>query len=125
MCVDTTMPKPTDPKLYAKAKALADKTYKTHSAFKSGFIVKEYKRLGGKYKDDKKPKNLKRWFKEKWEDIGGKAYPVFRPTVKVSKKTPLLKGEIDPKDLKNKIKLKQTLRSAANLKPFKPKTKKK
>jgi hypothetical protein len=45
-----------NPRLYAKAKAKADETYKTHSAYKSGFIVKEYKRLGGKYLEDSKPK---------------------------------------------------------------------
>lgn len=112
------MPTPADPKLYARAKAIADDTYKTHSAFKSGFIVKTYLRLGGTYLPDKKPKQLKRWFKEKWVDVGGKAYPVYRPTVKVSKKTPLLVSEIDPKDLKAKIKQKQKLRADGNLKPF-------
>lgn len=117
------MPVPANPKLYAKAKAIADKTYKTHSAFKSGFIVKTYKRLGGVYKDDKKPKNLKRWFKEKWVDVGEKEYPVYRPTVKISKKTPLLKKEIDEKDMKKQIKQKQKLKSDGNLKPFKAKKK--
>lgn len=112
------MPTPADPKLYARAKAIADETYKTHSAFKSGFIVKTYLRLGGKYLPDRKPKKLKRWFNEKWVDVGGKEYPVYRPTVKVSKKTPLLVSEIDAKDLKAKIKQKQTLRADGNLKPF-------
>lgn len=35
--------------------------------------------------------------------MGGKDYPVFRPTVKVNAKTPLVPNEIDPKDLKKKI----------------------
>jgi hypothetical protein len=43
---------------------------------------------------------------------------VYRPTVKVSKKTPLLVDEIDVKDLKKKIKQKQLLRASGNLKPF-------
>jgi hypothetical protein len=51
-------------------------------------------------------------------DVGKKEYPVYRPTVKVSKKTPLLVDEIDVKDLKKKIKQKQSLRASGNLKPF-------
>ena len=116
------MPVPADKKLYAKAKAVADATYKTHSAFKSGFIVKTYVRMGGKYVADGKPKELKRWFKEKWADVGGKAYPVYRPTIKVSKrKTPLLVKEIDAEDLAAKIAVKQKLKASGNLKPFKKK----
>jgi len=43
-----------DKELYDKAKAIADKTYKKPSAYKSGFIVKTYKDLGGTYSGDKK-----------------------------------------------------------------------
>ena len=38
-----------NPALYEKAKAIADQKYSKPSAYKSGFIVKEYKRLGGTY----------------------------------------------------------------------------
>jgi Family of unknown function (DUF5872) len=112
------MPVPIDTDLYAKAKRIADSKYKTHGAFKSGFIVKTYKELGGRYRDDGKPKNLKRWFKEEWKDVGGKAYPVYRPTKRISKDTPLTKSEIDPKDMKKKTEEKQKIRSR-NLSPFK------
>ena len=63
------MPTPTDKDLYEKVKSLADKIYDKPSAYKSGYIVKTYKELGGKY-SGKKPdkKGLDRWFKEKWED---------------------------------------------------------
>ena len=54
------------------------------SAYKSGWIVKPYKQRGGKYEADDKPKNLKRWYKEKWVDIGNKAYPMYRPTKNIS-----------------------------------------
>jgi hypothetical protein len=77
-----------NPRLYAKAKAKADETYKTHSAYKSGFIVKEYKRLGGKYLEDSKPKDLKRWFKEKWGDVGIKNI-LFIVLASSIEKTPL------------------------------------
>ena len=45
--------------------------------------------MGGKYGDDGKPKNLKRWYREEWYDVGNRSYPVYRPKVKVSNKTPL------------------------------------
>jgi hypothetical protein len=112
------MPTPIDTELYSKAKRMADAKYKTHGAFKSGYIVKTYKAMGGRYRDDGKEKTLKRWFKEKWQDVGDKAYPVFRPTKRVSKDTPLTKSEIDPADLKKKTAQKQRLKSK-NLSPFK------
>ena len=96
--------------LYDKVKLYADQIYKKPSAYKSGFIVKTYKQLGGTYTDDKKDKPLKRWFNEKWQDIGNKDYPVYRPTIRVNKKTPLLPSEIEPKQLKEQIKLKQKLK---------------
>ena len=82
------MPTPIDKNLYSLAQKKADEIYKKPSAYKSGYIVKTYKSMGGRYADDKQPKNLKRWFKEKWKDVGHKEYPVYRPTVKVSKKNP-------------------------------------
>ena len=43
-----------------------------HGAYKSGYIVKRYKELGGRYADDGEAKHLKRWFDEKWRDVGNK-----------------------------------------------------
>lgn len=118
------MPIPENQALYDKVKAYADKVYEKPSAYKSGFIVKKYKELGGTYKDDKKPKNLARWFKEDWGDIGGKEYPTYRPFKRVSKDTPLTAFEIDPKQAKEQIKLKQEIKGEANLPPFIPKERK-
>lgn len=114
------MPTPADPKLYAKAKKIADEKYSKPSAYKSGFIVQKYKDMGGTYIDDKKPKNLKRWFKEGWTDVAGLDYPVYRPTKRVSKVTPLTVGEIDPKNLKEQAIRKQKYRGERNLPPFLP-----
>jgi len=58
------MPTPNNPKLYQKVKDYANEIYSKPSAYKSGFIVKKYKELGGTYNDDNKTKNLKRWFQE-------------------------------------------------------------
>jgi len=109
---------PKDQVLYDKVKKEADKVYSKPSAYKSGWIVKKYKELGGEYSDDKKPRKLKRWFKEEWKDIGGLEYPVYRPTKRVNKETPLIPSEINPEQLKRQIFLKQLLKGNANLPPF-------
>jgi hypothetical protein len=119
------MPIINDKALYEKAKKIADETYKKPSAYKSGFIVKKYKELGGTYSDDKQPKELKRWYSEMWENIDPNktktSYPVYRPTIRVNKQTPLTVKEIDPKQLKQQIKLKQKIKGEKNLPPFKKK----
>jgi len=107
--------------LYDKVKAYADTIYKKNSAYKSGFIQKLYKSEGGTYTNDGKMKPLQQWFKENWSDIGDGDYPVYRPTKKVNKKTPLTVSEIDPKNLKEQIKLKNIIKGSRNLPPFKPK----
>jgi hypothetical protein len=112
------MPKVLNQDLYNLAKREADKIYSKPSAYKSGYIVKKYKELGGKYGDDNKPKNLKRWYQEKWKDVGGKSYPVYRPTKRISKKTPLTVNEIDKKNLKEQINKKQIIKGKKNLPPF-------
>lgn len=112
------MPTPLDIKLYERVKKQADEIYKKPSAYKSGWIVKKYKELGGNYKDDGEPKNLKRWFKEKWADIGNMDYPVYRPTKRISKDTPLTASEIDPKQAVEQIALKQIIKGDANLPKF-------
>jgi len=117
------MPIVNDKNLYAKVKKMADEIYKKPSGFKSGFVVKRYKELGGTYKDDNEPKELKRWFEAKWININPNInqYPVYRPTVRVNKKTPLTVSEIDKKQLKEQIKLKQKIKGEKNLPPFKKK----
>ena len=115
------MPIILDKDLYNYVKNEADKIYKKSSAYKSGYIVKRYKELGGRYKNDDKEKKLKRWFLEEWTDIGNKDYPVYRPTVRVNNRTPLTVNEIDKKNLKSQIKKKQIIKGEYNLSPFKQK----
>lgn len=114
------MPTILNQSLYDAVKREADKKYDKPSAYKSGWIVKTYKERGGKYADDNKPKNLKRWFKEDWVDIGNQDYPVYRPTKRISKETPLTASEIDPQQATQQIALKQRIRCDANLPPFIP-----
>jgi hypothetical protein len=112
------MPIIDDPKLYERVKKQADTVYSKPSAYKSGWIVKTYKSLGGTYSEDTQPKKLKQWYEERWTDIGDKHYPVYRPTVRVNKTTPLTVQEIDPENLKKQIKLKQKIKGLKNLPPF-------
>jgi len=112
---------PTNPVLYEKVKRQADLIYDKPSAYKSGWIVKTYKQLGGTYTGKKTKEGLTEWFSADWKDIGNKAYPVYRPTKRVSAKTPLTPNEIDPTNLRKQIQLKQKIKGTRNLPPFKKK----
>jgi hypothetical protein len=112
--------KPTNPALYEKAKAIVNKSYPKHSAYRSGAYVKKYKEMGGEYEDEPDGKRpLERWFKEDWKDVGNKEYPVYRPTKRISKDTPLTPDEIDPENLKLQVKEKQKIKGERNLSAFK------
>jgi hypothetical protein len=111
------MPTPIDKELYARVKKEADAVYAKPSAYKSGWIVKEYKKRGGRYEGNDE-RELGRWFKEKWSDIGGQEYPVYRPTVRITEDTPLTASEIDPVQAKSQIALKQQIKGRSNLPPF-------
>lgn len=109
-----------DTTLYNKIKQLANiKFTEKTSAYKSAWIVKQYKLNGGK-----KPKStgLVRWFKEEWIDLKrptktGYAkcgrpnktgdYPLCRPSKKITKQTPKTYMEISPEILKRVLKLKK------------------
>lgn len=70
------MNEPLNKPLYEHIKKMADGIYKKPSAYKSGYIVKTYKELGGKYSNTKTKQGLSRWFKEK-KKIRGKNLPKF------------------------------------------------
>jgi len=109
-----------DPDLYRKARTHIYQIYPKHSAYRSGQLVKYYRDvLKGRYSGKKPSDGLTRWFKEDWKDIGGEEYPVYRPTKRISKSTPLTATEIDPKQLKSQIKIKQHIKGMSNLPPFK------
>ena len=117
--------KPSDPVLYEKAKKIVYAQYSKPSAYRSGALVKKYKEMGGTFIDDGKEKPLKRWFEEKWTDVNHNktttSYPVYRPTKRINKKTPLTVSEIDKKDLEKKAREKQKIKGKKNLEPFKKK----
>jgi hypothetical protein len=111
--------------LYEKARKIVYKQYTKNSAYRSGKVVKLYKEMGGTFSGAKPKAGLTRWFKEEWKDINpnktNKTYPVYRPTKKITKNTPLTPDEIDPKNLAKQIKLKQKLKGQNNLPAFKKK----
>jgi len=95
-----------NPKLYEQAKEEANKVYKRHSAYKSMFIQKKYKELGGKYKGNNKG-SLGNWRDEKWIQVvpflesgkkiicgDGKNKKGCRPTIKINEKTPITIKEL-------------------------------
>jgi hypothetical protein len=91
-----------NPSLYKKAKAKYSDM--KHSAYKSSLIVKEYKKLGGKYRGKKTKKGLTQWHREEWSTAdGSKTYQkkgdIFRPTKKVADDTPKTMGELSKKDI--------------------------
>jgi hypothetical protein len=105
-----------NPSLYRKAKTIADKTYKKNSAYKSMFIVKTYKDLGGTYSTKKTDKGVARWNKEKWIQVvpflekgekivcgvggGGKG---CRPSKRIDKDTPTTIQELIKKHGKKSL----------------------
>lgn len=124
------MPVPKNKLLYAKVKKMANKKFVTPSSiYRSSWIVKKYKSLGGKYTSKIKPKKtgLVRWFKEKWVDLKrpivskvkssktkakkympcGRPsakmtklkYPLCRPSIRITTKTPRTYREISKKSL--------------------------
>ena len=96
---------PSDKKLYEKVKAEIYKKYQQHSAYRSGLLVKEYKRQGGKYSGkESQSTGLNRWFREKWTNQRGETgykykSDVYRPTKRITKDTPSTFKELSKKEI--------------------------
>jgi hypothetical protein len=120
---ETKMPSPANQELYERAKEIVYAQYTKPSAYRSMALQKKYKELGGTYIGKKSKGELTRWQNEKWQDVGGKDYPVYRPTKRVRKATPLTVAEIDPVHLQSQIQLKQKIKGSRNLPPFQKKNK--
>jgi len=116
--------RPANVRLYESVKQKINTRYKKPSAYRSMAYIKEYKRLGGTFLSDNKPRTLRRWMREKWRDVNPKktrkSYPVFRPTVRISKKTPLTVDEISRTNLIKQSRRKQRIKGTRNLRPFTP-----
>jgi len=94
-------------------------------------LVKKYKSMGGKYRDDGGSRKTTRWLNEKWVNVNARKkgggyeecgkrgssgkYPLCRPSVSVSSETPkrvqdISKSRINAVNLK-----KQKLQNKANI----------
>lgn len=105
---------PKDPKLYQRVKNTVYKSNPIHSAYRSGTLVKKYKEAFKRKHGEtispyvgKKPKTtgLPRWFKEDWKSDTGKyrytsKSSVYRPTVRVTKDTPMTFSELSPEKIR-------------------------
>ena len=117
---------PTNQALYDRVKRKIRHRYKKWSAYASGALVKEYKRLGGTFKGSRsrsRGRGIGRWFKEKWIDAcklpkkvpcgrrsrsrSPRKYPYCRPTVRVSSKTPRLASQIGASELARRCRIKR------------------
>ena len=108
-------PVPRDIQLYNKTKKNVYAQNPKHSAYRSGLLVKKYKdKFSKKYGTRRQPyignqtkkKGLSRWFQEKWKnqrgDIGYKfKSDVYRPTIRVTSKTPTTFKELNKKQIQN------------------------
>ena len=106
------MPIPKDKKLYDKVKRQAMEKFDRYpSIYASSWIVRTYKKLGGKYKDNKEKKThtgLNRWYREKWIQVipyltkneviecgnNNKDGKACRPLVRRGKNTPITIKEL-------------------------------
>lgn len=121
-------PKPKNKELYNLVVKLANKKFNTPSGiYRSSWIVKTYKKMGGTYIGTKsKSSGLKRWYKEEWVDLNrpiknskgkiigykpcgrqslqrkskeNKHYPLCRPSKRVTRETPKTYKEISKKSI--------------------------
>ena len=112
---------PKDAKLYESIKNKVYKQITKHSAYRSGILVKEYKKAYlKKYKSNEayygkktNKQGLARWFKEEWKNQRGeveykKTNDVYRPTRRVTPKTPLTFNELTKYELTKAKKIKET-----------------
>ena len=120
-----------DKNIYDKAKKIADAKYKKNSAYKSMYMIEKYKELGGKINPKAEKKSgTKIWLKEKWKNLTplalgletkinnlpvcgakhpkqGKNPSICRPTVKITKDTPVLAQSYTLNEIKIALKKKK------------------
>ena len=108
------MPEPIDKKLYDNIKKEIYKNIPTHSAYRSGVLVKKYKeKFEEKYGNKKSPykgkktkkKGLKRWFDEEWVNQRGEVgykykNDIYRPKIRITDETPTTHNELTKKQIK-------------------------
>lgn len=116
-----TKPKPVDMKLYEKVQARVYKEIPKHSAYRSGIVVQKYKQSFKKKHGKKSPysgkktkkRGLGRWFAEEWTNQRGKIgykhkSDIYRPSKRITRKTPITHSELSKKEIKRARRIKRT-----------------
>jgi hypothetical protein len=110
-------PTPRDKDLYKRTKQSVYLKIPKPSAYRSGILVKTYKkRFSTKYGTTKSPyigkkttktkkTGLTRWFKEKWVNQKGEIgyhskSDIYRPSIRITKKTPITYKELSSEQIK-------------------------
>lgn len=106
------MSEPSDKQLYERVKKQIYMKYPEHSAYRSGLLVKAYKKAFNEIHPDKKPyigkkqskEGLPRWFSEEWTNQRGevgyqKKGDVYRPNIRITEQTPLTFSELSKSDI--------------------------
>lgn len=135
-------PAPTNKVLYDRVSLRATEIFNSsRGIYRSAWIVREYKRLGGTYQGaqpSNKDPGLKRWFKERWVDLNrpiyGRSkeiigyepcgrpnastgeYPLCRPMNRVTKSTPRTVSELSSTAIKQAKADKKKVQSKGNIK---------
>ena len=105
-----------DNKLYETVKEKLYKKHPKHSAYRSGLLVQAYKKaFAKKYGSRKQPykgnkektqkRGLKRWFDEKWVNQRGEIgykhkSDIYRPSKRITSKTPTTHSELTKQQIK-------------------------
>ena len=113
---------PINKKLYDKVVEEAKQKFRVWpSAYASGWVVRRYKELGGKYKEEETKQPLARWYKEQWINVcelpdivpcgrsksEWKDYPYCRHLKRISKDTPTTVQELTKEQIKKRCAKKQ------------------
>ena len=129
---------PVDKILYNNIKAQVYKKIPKHSAYRSGIIVQKYKAAFAKKYGKKSPytgkrktkkHGLKRWFAEKWVNQRGEVgythkSDIYRPSKRITKRTPLTHSELTKKEIKRARRIKATKGRIKRFRKLSKKTKK-
>jgi hypothetical protein len=115
------MNKPKDEPLYEKIKKKIFSENTINSAYRSGLLVKEYKKQFKKKYPGKEPfsgaktkQGLSRWYKEDWKNQrGNTGYKdkgdIYRPTKVINKKTPKTFDELTYNEITKAMRKKKNI----------------
>ncbi len=115
--------RPVDETLYEKVKARVYEDIPKHSAYRSGIVVQKYKAaFATKHGERRSPytgsrrtkrSGLTRWFAEKWVNQRGEVgyrrkSDIYRPSKRITRKTPLTHSELSKREIGRARRVKAT-----------------